>query len=544
MNKPTHRLAPTRLAACALALLLAAAAQAQPVQLPDWQRSTPGTQGVALALDATDNVYTAGVIASTAFDAGTGTLVLSRYAANGTLQWTQNWNGGATWLGASNAGLRVRAVTTDAAGNAFVIGDLMFLNTSVSADGGPSTVVGVAPYGWMALKFGPDGTLLWASRQMTTASNWVGVRAVADAAGDLYALVDPGSAGMVMRTVKLSGATGALLWLRGTPDGAKPGRIAVTPRGTVVASMASKVWGLSLVEYDPATGAELSRSAYPAASGYYAPGLAVGTAGQFVVGGTSSDGSSTFIAGQDANHAPLFERTLAPGVSAPLVAIDAAGAVLAASASGGTDPNWATQRTDSLGNATQPAWIVNRSATAPEAPRDLVITSDGAVVVAGAAGIPGGTATATQATTVRYGADGSIAWTAAVPGATTVVDLAAGRDGSVFALADTAQTLLHYRAAVAVPLPVPQALTLSRTSVRGGTSVTGGVGVSTTAGVVVRLTSSHPAIVAVPASVTVPAGSTAVAFAIRTARPRTTTAVTITATANGKSASAVLGVSR
>lgn len=199
-----------RQALLALAVLAAPALQAQPTQTADWQRSAAGQRGVALSLDAGDNVYVAGVAAASTWDAGVGTVVLSRYAANGTLQWTRSWNDGAVWLGSSYAGVRVRSLFTDAAGQANVIGDLTYLNSKLSTSGGTSTVVGVASYGWLILKVGVDGSLLWASRQ-TTPTPWVGVRGTTDANGDLVLLADPGAAGMTMRTVKISGSTGATL---------------------------------------------------------------------------------------------------------------------------------------------------------------------------------------------------------------------------------------------------------------------------------------------------------------------------------------------
>ncbi|MFZ1827325.1 MAG: hypothetical protein WAW42_00830, partial [Candidatus Competibacteraceae bacterium] len=84
----------------------------------------------------------------------------------------------------------------------------------------------------------------------------------------------------------------------------------------------------------------------------------------------------------------------------------------------------------------------------------------------------------------------------------------------------------------------------SSTSVRGGSNVTGRVTLSGAAGAVVRLSSSKPAVASVPSTVNVSAGSSSASFAIRTYKVRTNTAVTITATVNGKSTSAVLTVNR
>ena len=92
--------------------------------------------------------------------------------------------------------------------------------------------------------------------------------------------------------------------------------------------------------------------------------------------------------------------------------------------------------------------------------------------------------------------------------------------------------------------PTPSALTLSSSSVRGASNVTGRVTLSTTAGAIVTLSSSNPAIASVASTLNVPAGSSSASFAIRTYKVRTNTPVTIKATANGKSISITLNVTR
>jgi len=98
-------------------------------------------------------------------------------------------------------------------------------------------------------------------------------------------------------------------------------------------------------------------------------------------------------------------------------------------------------------------------------------------------------------------------------------------------------------ASVVAP-PTPTSLTLSATSVLGGAKVTGRVMLSSSVGAVVSLTSSNPAVASVPSTLKVPAGATSAKFDIRTSKVRSNTSVTITATANGGSASAVLTVLR
>jgi hypothetical protein len=304
------------------------------------------------------------------------------------------------------------------------------------------------------------------------------------------------------------------------------------------------VWGLSLVEYDAATGAERSRSAYPQASGYYAPTLAVAPNGDFVVAGRSSDGTSIFVAAQDASHVPLFAQTYSQGVQGTQLAVNGAGQIVVSGPSAAALGNWVTLKLDRQGTLLQGPWVVDRTTRVAEAPRDLLVGSDGAATVVGAAGIPGSALADTQATTVRYAATGSVAWLATAPGARMAVDAALGKDGGVYVLADTDQTLLHYPAQVPVALAVPTGLSLSAASVKGGNTVQGQVVLSTNAGATVGLRSSHPSLVTVPASVVVPAGATTAALVVKTSRPRTSTAVTISATANGQTRSVVLTVTR
>lgn len=88
-------------------------------------------------------------------------------------------------------------------------------------------------------------------------------------------------------------------------------------------------------------------------------------------------------------------------------------------------------------------------------------------------------------------------------------------------------------------------LTLDPTTVAGGTSSTGRVSLTAGApsgGAVVALSSSNPAAASPPASVTVPAGQTSATFTVLTSAVEANTTATITATYNGTSRSATLGV--
>lgn len=92
--------------------------------------------------------------------------------------------------------------------------------------------------------------------------------------------------------------------------------------------------------------------------------------------------------------------------------------------------------------------------------------------------------------------------------------------------------------------PVPTSLVLASSSVVGGKSTTGTVTVSGAGGAVVTLASGNTALAKVPASVQIPVGASSASFTITTSRVRTTTPVSITATANGSSVGAVLTLTR
>ena len=93
--------------------------------------------------------------------------------------------------------------------------------------------------------------------------------------------------------------------------------------------------------------------------------------------------------------------------------------------------------------------------------------------------------------------------------------------------------------------PALSAITLTPTSVAGGTSAQGTATLTSAApagGAVVTLSSSNTTVATAPASVTVPAGATSVTFAVNTAAVTTTTPVTITGVFGGASRTATLTV--
>jgi hypothetical protein len=103
------------------------------------------------------------------------------------------------------------------------------------------------------------------------------------------------------------------------------------------------------------------------------------------------------------------------------------------------------------------------------------------------------------------------------------------------------------QATLTVVPPSIQSLSISPSTVRGGSNATGIVTLNAPAppgGAVVPLRSSNSTVATVPASVTIPAGQTTAQFTVRTTRPSSSSvSVTITATYNG-SRSAQLTVTR
>jgi hypothetical protein len=102
-------------------------------------------------------------------------------------------------------------------------------------------------------------------------------------------------------------------------------------------------------------------------------------------------------------------------------------------------------------------------------------------------------------------------------------------------------------AALSVTPPALSSLSLSPSTVVGGSAATGTVtltGPAPSQGVVVTLTSSKPSVAAVPASVTVGSANSTATFSLRTTTVTANTSVTITGQYGGAAKSAVLSVTK
>lgn len=362
-----------------------------------------------------------------------------------------------------------------------------------------------------------------------------------DPSGDVYVLFGRKNAGgSTARVTRLSSTDGATLWSATTPYSAKAGAIALSSTGTVLVAGAGSS-GLSISEFSPDTGARQVITNYAEAAGSYSPGMAVGPQGEIAFTGQSASG--LFLGLESAARQPLFTLSTTAGAQGRHVAVDAQGqVVVAGTVPGSSGTNWLLLRYDQSGVPVHAPVVLDRHATAVEEPLDLVLGTQGAAYIIGAAGPgPASNPATTQAVTVRLAANGTIEWVASESAGVRGVDAVLALDGSVGVLTAGNLLLVHYPVS---KLAIPTALTLSPTIVQGGKTVKGTVTVSAGTGTAVKLTSSNPAITSVPSTVTVPSGSSTATFSIQTSRVRTNTSVTITATANGISISSTLIVKR
>lgn len=517
--------------------LVTTPASAQPVQVADWRQNIPGGVGSALDRAPNGDYAVVGIESLSSLNPTYGiTLTLQRYSSTGQPIWSQPVRTTSTVAGFKPTNVRI-----DADGNIFVLANEADRNFSFCVPPGsvcPPPTEPLFNAWWLVQKYSPAGVLLWQRRQVE-----VGIvpgQGVFDATGDLYIAFDYNSGGRTAVIRRISGATGATLWTALTPDGAKPGALAVTSSGTVLLTGASSL-GLSINEFAPDTGARLTRTVYAAAAGYYAPGMALGPQGEIAFTGKSAEG--LFLGLENAARQPLFTLSTTPGAQGRQVAVDALGRlVVAGVVPGSSGTNWLLLRYDASGAPLHAPVVIDRHASAMEEPLDLILGGEGVAYITGAAG-PGTTVdpNGTQAMTVRLASNGNIDWVASEAAGMRGIGAALALDGSVAVLTAGDMSLVHYPV---VGAAIPTTLKLSATSVRGGNRIKGTVTLSTSTGAVVKLTSSNPAVVSVPSTVTVPSGARSVSFDIRTVRVRTNTAVTITATANGMSTSAILLVLR
>lgn len=490
---------------------------------PDWQATPPATAGATgngganLALDSANNVYVA------TYSAGS---VLHRYTPAGLRQWSTRLT-----LPSGAFAPGVCSVVVDPAGNAIVAGMVL-------------------------AKVGLDGTQLWSQPGLSTSGAGCVDQVVVDAAGDVY-LLGRNSAG-AMELHRHAGTTGALLWSVPLPTDIGPVTAGLRLAGSALLVSAGHDVTTTVLRLSTADGTLLARRNL-AYGGFYSD-IAVGPSGEVaVVGGMSfgvPTGTLNLTVLDSTLASVLLEQRLAAGVSARRVAMDAQRNVYITGVALELNPvpytgngftitgpytDWMTVKLNALGTL---QWTARHSQRNDwnESPHVLRLATDGAVLVAGQAGLPGATHPPQQLSVVKYAAatgavQGLFNW---APSAAPQ-DLKATSDGGFVLMGGEPQpaTVQHFAG-----LAKPAALTLSSASVRGGTRVTATVRLSNANGAVVRLTSSRSSVASVPASVTVPAGATSASFSITTYRVNANTTVSISATANGGVSSVGLTVRR
>ena len=222
LNHTTHLLKATVISAIVALTFISDTAFAESIQSADWRQTIAGGVGVSLAQAPNGDYVTVGIETPNGLDPNYGTtLTLQRYHNNGQPAWSapMRWTSTPSTL----AGVRPYASVIDGIGNTFVLATLGDYNYQVCLLGSPCNLgpIGIFNGYWLIQKYSPDGILLWEHKELKVGV--VPVKGVTDAAGDLYIVFDPNSAGRAAITSKLSGVNGATLWTALTPDGAKLG---------------------------------------------------------------------------------------------------------------------------------------------------------------------------------------------------------------------------------------------------------------------------------------------------------------------------------
>ena len=421
----------------ALSLLAAGLAPAQAAVTQDWAAISQGKSGAMVAVDASNNAYVAGSVPRS-------TILLTKYAGNGTLLWERVFDNPAT-------SEESNWVTLDAAGNPIVVG----LTLQVSTGAGT---------GFVVLKFDPAGNLLW---QDVIPGTFAGaVRAATDPAGNVYVLGTGGAGlGRDLTTIKYS-PDGVRQWRRSYQQTLTslhaPASMVVTPAGNVIVSGGGQA-AMIAVAYDPQGNQIWAKSVEPATA---ANDVVLGPQGEvYLVGGDLTPGApkGMLVVKHDAAFNELWRRTYPVGYQAIRAGVDSLGNLVATGITPNAYFNWVTVKLDPAGNL---LWsrITDKRPSPDEYPHALAIGPDNAVYVTGEAGwlstAGGNITTYLGATTEKFAADGTLVWStqAQIPSRGRGIKL--GSDGGVFVLGDGPRGLLHYTqdgAGTALPTAVATA---------------------------------------------------------------------------------------
>lgn len=421
------------------AIALSWAGIAQGAVTQDWAVISQGRAGAAMALDADNNAYVAGSVPFS-------TILLGKYGPTGVLLWERTFDNPST-------SEQANWVTLDPSGNPIVVG----LTLQPSTGNGTGIVV---------LKYDAAGTLLW--QDIIPGAFAGAVRAATDAAGNVFVLGTAGTGiGRDLTTIKYT-AGGTRLWIRSYQQTASslhaPAAMVVTAAGAVIVTGGSQAT-MDAVAYDAAGTAIWTKAISPASA---ANDVVLGPLGEiYLVGGDLTPGApkGILVVKHDAAFNELWRRTYPVGYIAVRAGIDSRGNLIAAGLTPNAYFNWVTIKLDPDGNL---LWsrLLDKRPSPDEVPNALAIGPDDAVYVTGEAGwlsTVGGTITTyLGATTEKYAADGTLAWStqAQIPMRGRGIRLAT--DGSVFVVGDGPRALLHYRQDGAGTPPPTAVATASR----------------------------------------------------------------------------------
>jgi hypothetical protein len=351
----------------------------------DWRATVPQTTGVMLDLDASNNVFVVGQTI--------GSVLTRKFTPDGALLWERS-----VPPPPDSSGAHASWISTDPAGNAIVAAYRLTGNFD--------------PAGWIVIKYGPGGNVLW--RDIIPAGVGRTVRVETDDAGNAYVTGTMFLSGGVDAVTIRYAPNGAKRWTRsfngGTATADVPSSIAVSPDGSRIATVGRSGPVFFTVIYD-AQGNVVRRSvrsdlgtAFDAAFGQQNE-LYVGTSRY-----TQATSDRMTIVKFSAAGATLFTRSYAAGNYIYRIAVDQAGDVIAV---GVVDVyfDWVTLKVAPGGAR---LWSQRYSATNgdDEVPAFLAIDDANAIYVTGRAGpIPRAIgASLLMMTTIKYEPNGRQAW--------------------------------------------------------------------------------------------------------------------------------------
>jgi hypothetical protein len=513
-----------RIAPLAAVLVFSVRVQAQVPFTPDWSTAVAAqVVAPAVAVDSARN----SVLAATRIGLP---VTVHKFNPLGAVLWQR------TLVGAGVAS-RAFDVATGADGQIVLGGAVL-------------DAIGV-PVGSLVAQLDAAGNPLWQDLGSGTAQ----VRELAlDAAGNVYALVQAGSAGASEVQLVKHGADGARQWVRSFGAAVASGRdsLVLNSSGQPVVTGNNSA-GQAIVAAFDALGNPLA-SINTGSSGL---SLAAGRSGEvYAVGGGT--GFLAIKYGPAFNE--LWRTTASTSGTALRAVVDTSGNLVMTgsfilSGSGGLGAtvvtyNWRTVKLNAAGAL---LWSADFGYAHPVMgqPAALALSSDGSVLVTGRSAEPmsnasGAVGYGQSMTTLRYSPAGLLSGTHYVSGSSTGANMAPASDGAVLVVGEgniftgAAAPLLHFAAPLLAPAR-PSALLITAPAWESS-SATATLTLSSAAGATVRLSSSNTSAAKVPATVVVPPGATSASFTITTLAVRRDTAVTIKATASGTTLSTRLTV--